>query len=244
MLAAGRARRMPDVLGAAMQCAANQGRVDAARELSRQMIDMAAPRQEVQARFKIELAYLEWRFGDQTVARKLADEAAKGVSTRGFRVATLLATMGDWKRADEFIRRLAMEQPDSTILKTMAQPLIRAERQLAEGDAAGAIETLRVTERYERRWPDARLLRAQALLGAGNAPAAVSEFEKLLQRPVPLPTTTVYSLGLIGLARAHVAAGQLAEAKAAYDRFLTEWKDADPGARHLLEARRERAALK
>jgi len=244
ILQAGRTRRMPDVMSAAMYCAANEGRVSAARDLSREMIEMAAPRQEVQARFKIELAMLEWRLGDQSVARKLADEAAKGISTRGSRVAYLFATMGDWTRAGEVIGRASKEQPNATLVKGLWQPLVHAERQLAAADAAGAIETLRVTERYERRWPDARLLRAQALLRAGNASAAVSEFEKLLERPVPLPTTTVYSLGLVGLARARVAAGQIAEARAAYDRFLTEWKNADPGARLLNDARRERAALK
>ena len=36
----------------------------------------------------------------------------------------------------------------------------------------------------------------------------------------------------------------VAQARAAYDRFLAEWKDADPDARLLIEARRERAALK
>jgi tetratricopeptide (TPR) repeat protein len=244
MLQAGRTRRWPELLGSAMYCAANEGRVHAARDLSREMVDMAAPRQEVQARFKIESAFLEWRLGDQAAARKLADEAAKGVSTRGYRLAYLFATMGDWSRADAVLERAAKEQPNSTVSKTFWQPLVRAERQLASGDAAGAIETLRVTERFERRWPDARLLRAQAMLRAGNASAAVTEFEKLLERPVPGPATTVYSLGLIGLARARVAAGQIPEAKAAYDRFLTEWKNADPEARLLNEARRERAALK
>ena len=207
MLQAGRTRRFPDVLGAAMFCAANEGRVNAARELSREIIDMAAPRQEVQARSKIELAFLEWRLGDQAVARKLADEAAKGMSTRGYRLAYLFATMGDWTRADAVFDRTSKEQPNATVMKALWRPLVRAERQLAAGDAAGAIETLRVTERYERRWPDAKLLRTQALQRAGNASAAVAEFEKLLERPVPGPTTTVYSLGLIGLARARVAAG-------------------------------------
>jgi len=243
MLQAARTRRMPDVLGAAMQCAAHEGRVNAARELSLEMIDMAAPRQEVQARFKIELAILEWRLGDQSVARKVANEAATGISTRGYRLAFLFATMGEWKRSDEFIAQASRDQP-ATIVKAFWQPIVRAERQLAAGDAAAAVETLKATERFERRWPDARLLRAQALLRAGNASASVAEFEKLLGHPVPLPTSTVYPLGLIGLARAHVAAGQIAEARAAYDRFLTEWKNADPGVRLLNEARRERAALK
>jgi tetratricopeptide (TPR) repeat protein len=244
MLQEGRARRMPDVMAAAISCAASEGRVDAARELSEEMIGMAAPRREVQARFKIELAFIEWRLGDRAAAAKLAAEAAQGVTTRAFRLAHLFATMGDWSRADEILARAREEQPDATVMKALWQPLVRAERQLTGGDAAAAVDTLKVTERYERRWPDARLLRAQALLRAGNASAAVKEFETLLERPVPLPATTVYSLGVIGLARARAAAGQMAEAKTVYDRFLTEWKDADPAARLLHEARRERAALK
>ena len=244
ILETARAKRWPDVVSAAMICAANAGRVNAARDLAREMIDMAAPRGEVQARFKIEQAFLEWRLGDPATARKIADDAAEGVAGRANRLAHLYAAMGDWVRADEFLDRASKEQPSATVVKALWQPLVRAERQLASGDSAGAIDTLRVTERYERRWPDARLLRAQALLRADNATAAVAEYERILERPVPLPTTTVHSLAAIGLARAHAAAGHTAQARAAYDRFLAEWKDADPDARLLIEARRERAALK
>jgi len=244
MVQAGRARRWPDVMGAAMACAANEGRLNAARDFSREMVAMGAPRPEVQARFKIELAFLEWRLGDQGAARKIAVEAAKSVTTRVYRLAYLFAVMGDWPRADEILNRAAKDQPNATILKALSEPVARAERQLAAGEGAAAVESLKVTDRYERRWPDARLLRAHALMRAGNPTAAVTEFEKLLERPVPLPMTTVHSLAMIGLARAHVAAGQPEKAKAAYDRFLTAWKNADPDARLLHEARRERAALK
>ena len=244
ILKTARARRWAEVLGAGAACAANEGRADAARKLGQEMIDLAAPRVEVQARFKTELGFLEWRLGNPALARKLADEAAQGLVGRLYRVAHLFAVMGQWARADELIAQAAKEEPKATALITFWQPLIRAERQLANGDAAGAVETLRVTERYERRWPDARLLRARALVQAGNPAAAVAEFEKLLARPIPFPTATVHSLAMIGLARAHVAAGQIDKAKAAYDRFLAEWKNADPDARLLVEARRERAALK
>ena len=244
ILQTGRARRWTDVLAAAMACAVDRGRVNAARDLIREMIAMASARPEVQARFKIELGFIEWRLGDQAAARKMADEAAKGVTTRVYRLVYLFAAMGDRTRATELLNRAATEQPNSTVARMLTRPLVTAERQLADGDASGAVETLRITDRYERRWPDARLLRAHALMRAGNPSAAATEFEKLLERPVPLPTTTVDSLAMIGLARARAAAGQNAEAKAAYDRFLTEWKDADPDARLLIEARRERAALK
>ena len=244
VLQVGRARRWPDVIAAAMACAVDRGRLNAARDLSREMIAMAAARPEVQARFKIELGFIEWRLGDQAAARRLADEAARGVTTRVYRLVYLFATMGDWTRANEILDRAAKEQPNATVARMLTRPLVTAERQLAGGDAAGAVETLRVTDRYERRWPDARLLRARALMRAGDPSAAATEFEKLLERPVPLPATTVDSLAMIGLARARAAAGQTAEAKTAYDRFLTEWKDADSDARLLIEARRERAALK
>ena len=244
ILQVGRSRRWSDVLSGGVYCAANGGRITEARELAREMMDLAASRPEMQARYKVELAFLEWRLGDSTVARRLADEAAKYVTSRAYRLAHLFAALGDFARADALLENAAREQPNATALKALGQPLVRAERQLAAGDAAGAADTLRETARYQKRWVEVRVRRAEALLRAGDALAAVTEFQHVVERPVPLPSTTAHSLARIGLARAHAAAGQIAEAKAVYDRFLTEWKDADPTARLLIEARRERAALK
>jgi hypothetical protein len=55
--------------------------------------------------------------------------------------------------------------------------------------------------------------------------------------------TNYYALSLLGLGRAYAMAGDKANAKAAYDKFFAEWKDADPGLAVTATAKKEYAAL-
>jgi cytochrome c-type biogenesis protein CcmH/NrfG len=52
------------------------------------------------------------------------------------------------------------------------------------------------------------------------------------------------ALARLGLARAYAMEGNTAKARAAYQDFLTLWKDADPGIPILKEAKAEYAKLK
>ena len=52
------------------------------------------------------------------------------------------------------------------------------------------------------------------------------------------------ALAHLGLARAYASQGDTAEAKAAYQDFLTLWKDADPDIPVLAAAKAEYAKLK
>jgi eukaryotic-like serine/threonine-protein kinase len=51
------------------------------------------------------------------------------------------------------------------------------------------------------------------------------------------------ALAHLGLARAYVLHGDTARARAAYQDFLTLWKDADPGIPVLIAAKAEYAKL-
>ena len=48
----------------------------------------------------------------------------------------------------------------------------------------------------------------------------------------------------VGLARAQTKAGNIVQAKKAYENFFALWKDAEPGVPVLVEARKEYDALK
>lgn len=74
-------------------------------------------------------------------------------------------------------------------------------------------------------------LYAEMLLEAGRPQAAVEWFEKTLRR------TPNRSRAVIGLARAHRNAGNAAASRKAYEQFLQNWKNADPGLPELKEAR-------
>jgi predicted Zn-dependent protease len=74
-------------------------------------------------------------------------------------------------------------------------------------------------------------LYAEALLGAGDAMAAVTEFQKALAR------TPRRAGSLLGLARAAQKAGRRAEAVSAVKEFLTMWHVADASRPELAGAR-------
>ena len=59
---------------------------------------------------------------------------------------------------------------------------------------------------------------------------------------IPFPSNS-YALGLLGLGRAYAMAGDKANAKASYERFFTEWKNADPGLAVMAQAKKEYAGL-
>jgi hypothetical protein len=83
---------------------------------------------------------------------------------------------------------------------------------------------------------------------AGNATAAFkistrykgAAYTNEIGIPVPLNN---YALGFLGLGRAYAMAGDKANAKAAYERFFMEWKNADPGLPAMADAKKEYAGL-
>ena len=72
---------------------------------------------------------------------------------------------------------------------------------------------------------------------------AAIEFQKLLDRLGLLANCPLGALAHLGLARAFVMQGDTARAKAAYQDFLTLWKDADPDIPILQQAKAEYAQL-
>jgi hypothetical protein len=86
-------------------------------------------------------------------------------------------------------------------------------------------------------------VRAQAYLSARQGPAAASEFQKILDHSGLLWNCATGALARLGLARAYVLQGDTPKARAAYQNFLTLWKDADPDIPILKEAKVEYAKL-
>jgi predicted Zn-dependent protease len=86
-------------------------------------------------------------------------------------------------------------------------------------------------------------LRGQAYLLAHNGAAAATEFQKLLDHRGIVLNFVTGALARLGLARAYALQGDTAKAKAAYQDFLTLWKDADPDVPILKEAKAEYSKL-
>ena len=85
-------------------------------------------------------------------------------------------------------------------------------------------------------------LRATALLAAGKAAEAATEYEKVVERSGTV-LNEYPALGQLGLARAANRAGDAAKSRKAHQDFLALWKDADPDLPLLAEARAEYAKL-
>ena len=86
-------------------------------------------------------------------------------------------------------------------------------------------------------------LRGEAYLAAHQGSAASAEFQKILDHACVVQNGPIGALAHLGLARAYAMQGDTAKAKAAYQDFLTLWKDADPDIPILIAAKAEYAKL-
>jgi hypothetical protein len=84
--------------------------------------------------------------------------------------------------------------------------------------------------------------RAEAYVAAKRSEAA-AEYQKILEHPGIVQNEPIAALAHLGLARAYAAAHDASRAKAAYQDFLTLWKDADADLPILKQAKSEYAKL-
>ena len=86
-------------------------------------------------------------------------------------------------------------------------------------------------------------VRGQAFLAFKNGAAAEAEFRKILDHRGLVSACESGALARLGLAQGLLLQGKTPEAKAAYEDFLTLWKDADPEIPVLKQAKEEYAKL-
>jgi tetratricopeptide (TPR) repeat protein len=79
---------------------------------------------------------------------------------------------------------------------------------------------------------------ANAYLGAARLEEAIGEYQRILR------LNQNYPLAQYHLAQAYQRKGQVAEARAAYERFLQIWKNADADIPEVVDAKREFTILR
>ena len=84
-------------------------------------------------------------------------------------------------------------------------------------------------------------VRGEAYLAAHQGKEAAAEFQKILDHRGIVLNGPIGALAHLQLGRAYALQGDTAKAKAAYQDFLTLWKDADPDIPILKEAKAEYA---
>ena len=87
-------------------------------------------------------------------------------------------------------------------------------------------------------------LRGEAYLMLHDGKAAAAEFQKFIDHRGVVLNFPWGALARLGLARAYTLQGDVVKARAAYQDFLTLWKDADPDIPTLKDAKAEYAKLR
>jgi serine/threonine protein kinase/tetratricopeptide (TPR) repeat protein len=236
---------------------AYHGRLEEARELSRQAVESArrSDEKESAALWQTNGAVREALFGNTDVARKNADATlvlAPGSRDAEARAALAYALAGDAAHAQSVADDLAKWFPLDTIVQSVWLPTIHAQVELSRKNAARSIDLLQTAVPYEFGMlsgvaPNSCLypvyVRAQAYLSTQQGSAAVTEFQKILDHRGLLWNCATGALAHLGLARAYALQGDTVKAKSAYQDFFAFWKDADPDIPILKEATAEYAKL-
>jgi eukaryotic-like serine/threonine-protein kinase len=130
---------------------------------------------------------------------------------------------------------------------------LRAKLAVSRGNASEAIEILKTAAPYELGQTTASaygwnalypvFVRGEAYLTAHRGGEAAAEFQKIFDHRAIVLNSPIGALAHLGIARAYVLQGDRLKAKAAYQDFLTLWKDADPDIPILNAAKSEYAKL-
>ncbi len=238
--------------------AAYTGKLTTARELSHRATVSAdhAGEKEMAAGCESAAALWEALYGNPKEARQrvtatLAESNGKDAE---YAVALALAMIGDSSLARALGDDLAKRFPGDTVVRFNYLPTLQAQLALnPSNNSAKAIEILAVASPpYELGVPGSVTfwnnlypvyVRGQALLASREGARAAAEFQKIVDWPGVVVNEPIGALAHLGLARSYALQGDTAKAKAAYQDFLTLWKDADPDIPILITAKSEYAKL-
>jgi eukaryotic-like serine/threonine-protein kinase len=237
--------------------AAYSGQLRKAREYSRQAIDSAerAEEKETAATYSAMSGVREAFFGDSVEAQRDAALALQHSNGRDaqYGAALALAYAGDDKRAQRLTDDLDKRFPEDTLVQFNYLPTLRAQLALNRGNSAEGLEILKAAMAYELGgtvsstylWDVLHpvYVRGEAYLAAQQGNQAAVEFQKILNHRGVVLNQPIGALAHLGLARAYALQGDAVRARAAYQDFLTLWKDADPDIPILKQAKAEHAKL-
>jgi len=198
-------------------------------------------------------ALREVESGNRGQARAEAHAALKLGPNRDVRAiaALALARAGDTAGAEKLAAELDKTFPLDTLVQRYWLPTIRAGVALEGKDPNRAIELLKVANTIELSGLTGNLailmipayVRGEAYLMLHDGNRAATEFQKFVNHRGLVVAFPCGALARLGLARAYAMQGDTVKACAAYQNFLTLWKDADPDIPLLKEAKAEYAKL-
>ena len=206
---------------------------------------------ETAAGYQAESALREVEMGNWKEARTAANAALKLTPSRDVRAmaALALARSGDKAGAEKLVAELDKTFPVATLVQRYWLPTIRAAVALERKDPNRAVKLLNETSAIELGVPNDFVIflpvyvRGEAYLALGDGSRAAGELQKFIDHRGAVANFPWGALARLQLARAHALEGDAAKARAAYEDFLTLWKDADPNIPILKQAKAEYAKL-
>jgi tetratricopeptide (TPR) repeat protein len=251
--AAGRPGEEDQMLTIHADTQAYYGRLEKARDLARRATDSAvrADAKETGAQWLAYHALREVEVGNVAAARQGVARALALAPGRDVKVlsALALARSGETTQSKTLLEGLQKSEPGNTYLKVYWFPVIEASIALAQQAPERAIVALEPSLPYELGGPPPGTamyppyIRGLDYLSQKNGPAAAAEFQKFIDHATIVQNFPIAAIARLQLARAYALSGDTAKAKAAYQDFLTLWKDADPDIPILKEAKAESAKL-
>jgi len=244
------------LLGYEADTAAYFGRLEKAREFSRRAVASAerAEEKETATGYEAESALREALFGNPTVAEQriaaaLGPSAGRDVQ---YGAALVLALDGNMAQAQKLSDDLGRHFPEGTLVRFNYLPTLHAQLALSRNDTSKALDVLQAAAPYELGTPNSSIslsfypiyVRGKAYLAAHQGNEAAAEFQKILDHRGIVVNEPIGALAHLQLARAYVLQGHAVKANAAYQDFLTLWKDADPDIPVYKQAKAEYAKLK
>ncbi|MGA7623992.1 MAG: hypothetical protein WCA91_10455, partial [Candidatus Acidiferrales bacterium] len=187
------------------------------------------------------------RRATSAMARSIGRDAQYGA-------ALALAYANDDKRAQALTDDLGKRLPEDTAVQFNYLPALRAKLAVSRGNAAEALDSLRIAAPYDLGQSTSGVyawtalypvfVRGEAYLAAHQGKQAAAEFQKVLDHPGIVLNEPIGALAHLQIGRAYAMQGDTAKAETAYQEFLTLWKDADPDIPILIAAKSEHEKLK
>ena len=158
-------------------------------------------------------------------------------------LAILRAKLGDPSSAAHFLANHGSETRDSLMVYVYV-PLVRATLAVERQKPLDALALLETSTPYELADYRVPTQRGQAYLHSHRPEMAAVEYQKILANPGIDPTSPLYPLAFLGLARAYAVQNHKIESREEYEKFFAFWKDADADVPVLKQARLEYSLLR
>jgi serine/threonine protein kinase/tetratricopeptide (TPR) repeat protein len=243
------------------------GHLGKARELTKLAVASAirADSKETGAIWQANAALQQAAYGDATQARQSAAQALKLAPTSQgaeAEAALAFAMVGDTVRAENLAGDLGKRFPLDTQMQSLWLVAIQAQLALDKKNPAAALNAVQASTPIELGGIQFvnntsclyhAYIHGEAYLAAGQGRAAATEFQKILDHSGIVWNCWTGALAHLGVARANALEARTSQgadadaarvrALAAYQDFLTLWKDADPDIPILKKAKAEYAKL-